>query len=208
MEKVQTVKKKKKMHGIYTLNTDCSQKAILRTEVSVFFHSAVSFMQSTVPAHGLFMMWIFACLLFLWSPAVAQMVKIVIVSQDSVNTQNADEDVTSVTAYCLAVMCFLMMGHRVWWPQWIRCWCWTALCGSPPRCSAPPWAAGSCPPRLGLNWPCCPTQSWFPWCSAACCSELWTVTTSDEVWSRRWLPGLWIHVSAWEMRQNKSCAKL
>lgn len=56
MEKVQTVKKKKKMHGIYTLNTDCSQKAILRTEVSVFFHSAVSFMQSTVPAHGLFMM--------------------------------------------------------------------------------------------------------------------------------------------------------
>lgn len=29
MEKVQTVKKKK-MHGIYTQNTDCSQKAILR----------------------------------------------------------------------------------------------------------------------------------------------------------------------------------
>lgn len=114
----------------------------------------------------------------------------------------------TVTACCLAVMCFLMMGHRVWWPQWIRCWCWTALCGSPPRCSAPPWAAGSCPLRLGLNWPCCPTQSWFPWCSAACCSELWTVTTSDEVWSRRWPPGLWIHVSAWGKRQNKSCAKL
>ena len=96
----------------------------------------------------------------------------------------------------LVAMCFLMTGHHVWWLQWIHCWCWTALCGSPPHCSAPPWAAGSRSLRPGLNWRCCSTLSWLPPGSAACCSERWTVTTSDEVWSLRWPPGLWIHVSA------------
>lgn len=100
--------------------------------------------------------------------------------------------------YSLLVMCFVMMENHVWWPQWIHWWCWTALCGFPPRCSAQLWAAGSYSLRLGLNWWCCPTQSLFPGCSAACCSELWIVTSSDEVWSPRWLPGLWIHVSAWQ----------
>lgn len=85
--------------------------------------------------------------------------------------------------HSLVAMCSLMMEGHVWWLQWIHCWCWTALCGFPPRCSAPPWATGSHSLRLGLNWPCCPTQSWLPWGSAACCSEMWIVTSSFVLWS-------------------------
>lgn len=93
-------------------------------------------------------------------------------------------------------MCFLMMGCRGWWPRWTRWWCWTALCGFPPRCSAPLWGVGSRSLKLGSSWPRCPTQSWFLWGSAARCFELWIVTSLDEVWSLRWPPGLWKHGSA------------
>lgn len=129
--------------------------------------------------------------------AVTTLSSWIVFPQDSVNTQYAvrDEGSTSVSACCETcppAMCFLMMEGHLWWPQWIHLWCWIALCGFPPL-----WAAGSCCLSLGLNWRCCLTQSWPPWCSAACCSELWIVTSSHEVWSHRWLPGLWIHVSAW-----------
>lgn len=71
--------------------------------------------------------------------------------------------------HSLVAMCFLLTESRVWWSPWIHWWCWTALFGSPPRCSAPLWVAGSRSPRLGLNWRGCPTQPWPPRGSAACC---------------------------------------
>lgn len=78
--------------------------------------------------------------------------------------------------HSLGAMCFLTMDYRVWWPQWSRWWCWTALCDFPPHCWAPLWATGSRSLRLGLSWGCCLTLSWLLWCSAACCSEQWIVT--------------------------------
>lgn len=142
---------------------------------------------------------------------MAQLVDIVTTPtspQDSVSTQYVvtDEDNPSVRACCetkpqsFVAMCFPMRGHHVWWPQWIRWWCWTALCGFPPRCSAQPWEAGSCSLRLGLSWRCCLTRRPLPCCSAACCSDLWIVSSSYEVWNR--LPRPWIRVSAWQQLKH------
>lgn len=106
--------------------------------------------------------------------------------QDSVSAQCADTDEdnnTSVTSCCSlppVAMCFLMTGPRVWWPPWIHCWCWIALCGSPQHCSAPPAAAGSHFLMLGMKWRCCRTKSWSPRGSVVRCPAPWTGTSSYE----------------------------
>lgn len=82
---------------------------------------------------------------------------------------------------CFNAMCCPAGERRVWSPRWIRCLCWTAPSGFPPRCSARLWGVGRCSRRPGWSCPCRPTRRGSTGHSLARCSDPRTASSSDGV---------------------------